>query len=753
MKRKRYSSNLRLWLLPLALSALSAGCAVRITSVNLPSQLSVTTAGSGSGSVTTPAASPSPAAAPGNTAPTVSASTSYYVSNSGSSITVTLNGGSGPAFTATDPDAGDSVTLSSVTGTRYGTVTRNASSFTYTPTVGATGQESLTLVVTDSQGAQGTGTIRINVMSTKTWTGATSNTWDSTTGANWCGTVKADFTGCNGGSVPGASDVAVIDDTCTGANCSPTTNYNVSVAGLTVGGSTLTIGATKTLTVGSSGLLQSAGTFNGADGAIAVNGAVAISGGTFKSTSGTLTVNGNWTVSGSPAFNPNNGLLLFQMPWAQDRTITPGTVTYKNVQLIGNEQNNVVSGTMTVAGNFSASSGWSWTSINTGTISVSGNITNSGSWGVIGTGTIVAAGSGTITGAATSGFPNLTINTSGTYSLSGTVNLYGSYTYTSGTLNTAGASLVMAAPCATSRTFTPGTFTYSNVTFAGCAATFDLGGATLNVQNLTMADSGGLNTGSVNNGVLKVYGNLTVSGIGMIGSAPIQMVGTGTITGSSGAPIMNLVINTSGTISLSGTTQINGNYTWQSGSISAGTSTLKFFAGTGLTQNLTFGPSGYATLEFSGHAGNQDLGGATVSVQNLVLSDTHASSGGVNNGTFQIAGNLTTTSYGKYGTAALQMTGGSAATITQAAGGVIPASLVLAKTAGTTVSLGAALTLNQSGQVLTLTSGSLNMAGYALNLTGTLSLNGNTLTKGGGVLTVNGSAAGTGSLYGGTVNP
>jgi hypothetical protein len=44
------------------------------------------------------------------------------------------------------------------------------------------------------------------------------------------------------------------------------------------------------------------------------------------------------------------------------------------------------------------------------------------------------------------------------------------------------------------------------------------------------------------------------------------------------------------------------------------------------------------------------------------------------------------------------------------------------------------------------------MSGYALTVPG-LSLNSNTLTKGGGILTVNSVVAGTGSLYGGTVAP
>ncbi len=778
MKQRSMIFHWTVRMLPLALAALTVGCSVRITSMDLPPEVLAKLDSSGNLPISvespTPTTSPSPTPSPtpspspepspspspspspvppANHAPTVSAATPYFVLNS-STITVTMNDGAGPAFTASDIDAGDTLTLSSVTGAQYGTVSRTATSFTYTPNAGGRGRETLTLTVTDSQGAQGTGTIQINVMTAKTWTGATSNTWDSTTGANWCGTVKADFTGCNGGSVPGASDVAVIDDTCSGANCSPTTNYNVSLTSLAIAGSTLTMGATRTLTLTGT-LTQSAGTFNGADGAILVNGAVTISGGTFKSTSGTLTVRDAWTISGSPSFDHNNGTLQFQASWAQSRTITPSTVSYKNVNFVGAEQTFTVSGTMAVAGNFAISSSWAGIGLDTGTINVSGNIANSGSYGVGGNGTIVAAGSGTISGVSSSSFPNITINTSGTYSLAGTVKINGNYTYTAGTLNTAGASIIFGAPWASTRTITPGNLTYSNVTFAGSASTYNLGGATLNVQDLTLADAGGSSIGSLNNGTVKVYGNLTASGIGLIGSASIEMVGTGTITGSSGAPLGKLVINTSDTISLSGTIVINGSYTWQAGAINAGTSTLKFATTTGSSQSLTLGPASYATIDFSGYIATQNLGGATVNVQNLILSDVNSSgSGAVNNGTILVSGNLTASSYGKAGTVAIQLTGGSAASINQAsANSWIPASLSINKTAGTMVSLSSAVTLNRAGQTLNLTSGGLDLAGNALSITGTLSLNGNTLTKTGGTLTVNGTAQGTGSLFGGTVDP
>jgi len=65
---------------------------------------------------------------------------------------------------------------------------------------------------------------------------------------------------------------------------------NVSVDALQVNSgytNTLTQSSGKTVTVGSGGFSQAAGTFAGGDSAIDINGAFALSGGTFTSTSGT----------------------------------------------------------------------------------------------------------------------------------------------------------------------------------------------------------------------------------------------------------------------------------------------------------------------------------------------------------------------------------------------------------------------------------------------------------------------------------
>lgn len=86
------------------------------------------------------------------------------------------------------------------------------------------------------------------------------------------------------------------------------------------------------------------------------------------------------------------------------------------------------------------------------------------------------------------------------------------------------------------------------------------------------------------------------------------------------------------------------------------------------------------------------------------------------------------------------------------AGAAFGGNLIINKPMDTVVMLQSHLSMTQTGQTLVVTSGGMNMMGYNLTTLG-LSLSSTTLTKSSGVLTVNGSTIGTGSLYGGTIDP
>ncbi len=89
--------------------------------------------------------------------------------------------------------------------------------------------------------------------------------------------------------------------------------------------------------------------------------------------------------------------------------------------------------------------------------------------------------------------------------------------------------------------------------------------------------------------------------------------------------------------------------------------------------------------------------------------------------------------------------------MTTSGSAIYPGTTITVNNASSVLTLGSSIALGAS-QGINVTAGSVNMAGYALTAK-SLSLNGNTLTKNAGTLTVNGTVVGTGSLYGGTVNP
>jgi hypothetical protein len=132
-----------------------------------------------------------------------------------------------------------------------------------------------------------------------TWDGGgADNNW--TTAANW----TSDTT-------PGSGDTAIFDGTSTKA---ATIDLNVTVDALQINSgytNTITQGTGNTLTVGSGGFSQAAGTFAGGNSTLDINGDFALSGGTFTSTSGNLTLAGNLTVTNSPTFNTNSGTVIF----------------------------------------------------------------------------------------------------------------------------------------------------------------------------------------------------------------------------------------------------------------------------------------------------------------------------------------------------------------------------------------------------------------------------------------------------------
>ena len=162
------------------------------------------------------------------------------------------------------------------------------------------------------------------------WTGA-SGDGNFNTATNW-----------SGGIVPTATDVVVFQNTYCGANCNASINVNSSVKGLQMLSpytGTVTQAATRTLTVGTRGWKQFAGTFIGSNATIDIGSKFNISSGaSFTSTSSTLNLNvAVIGINSGATFNHNNGTISLNENSNWNTIVQDfGGKNLYNVSIIGN---------------------------------------------------------------------------------------------------------------------------------------------------------------------------------------------------------------------------------------------------------------------------------------------------------------------------------------------------------------------------------------------------------------------------------
>jgi hypothetical protein len=520
---------------------------------------------------------------------------------------------------------------------------------------------------------------------------------------------------------------------------------------------TITQNSGVTITTVSSGWYQAAGTFAGGDSTITIGGPFGLAGGTFTSTSGTLGAGNEFTVFNSPTFNHNNGKVTFNnnnLPSISG----VGSINFYNVDFLGQGSFawSTFNGTMNVLGSLTfVDYGYGATLQGTGTINVSQNLTTQGTqWSVQPAIKIKMIGTGTITGGSGANFGALEIATAGTitFASTGTIALRGDFTYTSGTVVTTGSTVRLVGG---NQTVTPGSMSFNNfaIVMSGVGyANITINGTMTVLGDLTLTCND--YNATLNSGTINVSGNLNLNSSQFSGgTALIRMVGTGTITGSgSGSYTPNLEIATSGTITFAntGSADIGGNFTYTSGTVVTTGSTVRFVGNNGLTINS--GSIVFNNLSFNqGSTAANTVTGTVYVNGNLSFNGTQfwPSSNG---GSIEVKGNISMSGYGFGGTTSIVLTGSGVQTLTGSTSShPIPGSTITVNNASSVLTLGSANTLGPT-QGITVTAGSVDMAGYALT-SKSLSLNGNTLTKNGGTLTVNGTVVGTGSLYGGTVNP
>jgi hypothetical protein len=576
------------------------------------------------------------------------------------------------------------------------------------------------------------------------WTGNGGDANWSTAG-NW-----------SGAAAPNSSQTALFTSSCV-TNCSPLMNAHTSVGGVRIESGyagTITQVAGITLTINSNNWVQFSGTFTGGNSTITLNSSLWLEGGTFTSTSGNLWASAPPPVvfSAGASFNHNNGTFAFNLNNSSTTLTIANSAVFNNLSFSTGCSSNVnVTGSMTVNGNLEFNSGCG-IGMNGGTIYAKGNITTS-NVGANGTLQIRVSGSTnqTITGSAgAANIPDLVIaSTGGSVSLVNNLSP-GNYTYVSGTLNT-GTSGLYFNDADRLLTFTPGDANnYYSVTWSGsCRAGFALVG-TLNL-NSTLSIHGGC-PAIVNGGIINARGDISIYSYGGLGSTQVFVNGSSNQAISGGgdtkATIPYLEIaSTGGTVTFTNILSLTRGFKYTSGSVDATASNIY------IMDDTSPNPVTPGSMEFNhitwygGCHNNLSLTGTMIIKGNLAMG------GGcpavVNGGKLLVYGDASLTWVG--GSTQLEFTGPAAATIS-GTGGTPTGNITVSKSPGIALTLANNISFNAAAQTFTLISGGVDMNGKAFTLK-SLDLNGNTLIKNGGTLTVNGSVAGSGALYNGTVTP
>lgn len=408
------------------------------------------------------------------------------------------------------------------------------------------------------------------------WTGAGGNVFWAT-GSNW-----------SGGSAPGATQVAVLDGTCS-SNCSPTIAADPNVLGVRVAsGYSGTITQSAVMSIGPRGWVHLGGTFTGGSAAIDSFGTLRIAGGTWTSTSGVLTISNSgygYLCTSMTSFNRtagtfahNNGTLHLVGGSGGYCNSTQLISATSAINLYHLDLDNTYSGygggmgytatqPLNVAGNLTIHASVGGSVFASGTINLSGNLYGlSGAAGGAGTVNVIGNGTQVYTGSTSGILPNVVVNTSGTFGPSGATDLsaksltlqQGAFTAPNGTLTLAGTY------CATETLFnkTSGTFAHNSGTVrltggpeSYCAGSYSIAGSSainfnnLKFDNLDMGSLGPESAGSFYSATqpLNVAGDLTIGatvGGTSFNSGTINL--SGNLNGLTGARGGNGTINVIG---------------------------------------------------------------------------------------------------------------------------------------------------------------------------------------------------------------
>jgi hypothetical protein len=590
----------------------------------------------------------------------------------------------------------------------------------------------------------------------------TGRNWTYTSGLLDPGTSTVVFTGSSGGVITGSH-----------------TLNNVEIRGGTVtiaAGTTLTAAGNLNLFSGSlsTGTLAAQGNIDaqigftgGGTGTLLINGAGAQTFTGFHTTAagslpnvdinkpgGTLTIAGtlrtarNWTYTAG-LVDPSTSTLVF------NGTLTiSGSHTLNNVEIRGGTITIAAGTTLTVAGTTTLFSG----TLNTGTLAAQGDIfarigfsAGGGSATLLINGTGIQVFDGDHT-SASGGLPNVTIDKpAGTLTLIDTLRTARNWTYTAGLVDPGTSTLVFNGTLTIS-----GSHTLNNVEIRGGTITIAAG------TTLTVAGNLNLFSGTVNTGTLAAQGTIDAQlGFTGGGTATLLIDGaadqtfTGFHTSTTGALPNVTIAKSAGTLTLAGTLRTGRNWTYTSGLLDPGTSTVVF---TGSSGGVITGSHTLNNVEIRGGTVTIAAGTTLTAAGNLNLF-----SGSLSTGTLAAQGNIDAQiGFTGGGTGTLLINGAGAQTFTgfhTTAAGSLP-NVDINKPGGTLTIAGTLRTARN----WTYTAGLVDPSTSTLVFNGTLTISGshtlnnvelrsgNVTVTPGDTLTVRGMLTLTdGNLEGGTV--
>lgn len=514
--------------------------------------------------------------------------------------------------------------------------------------------------------------ISVNSFATKRyWVGNGSNiNWNAT--ANWSATSG----GASGASIPVSTDSTYFDGNGLG-QCS--INATVSIKRLDVSSAyTDTIKQnTYGITVGTSGMILSGGTFWGGSGQITDQGIFTLSGMYFKSTSGLLTIQNDYTFS-SGTFSHNNGEVMFTGVFNITGNTTLHDCTFYPLSGVGGTYTLGSTTVLTINDSLAYLS----VIVNSGSIDVYGEITADGtSVGYLGNTTINIVGTSnqTIYGHTNHAslshgwLPNIKINkSSGTLYLRDAIVVRGKWEWVAGTVDATTYNSIISFPSGNSNQII-GKQTLNDVHIGTSGGTADTmivkAGDTLTILG-TLSSSG--NGPTVIKGYVDLKGDWTIgnlSTLNYLGTGIVNINGTGTqtINGSNAVNkgrLAHVKINKpSGTLVLKDYIPVGGDWIYLQGTVDdyTNTNTVVFnvcpagrmISGNSSLKNVTFyTASGYdyfntpandsltvtGLLEFAGASINSFESGVIKVKGNLTVSNTHNATNSVGVGTLLICG-------------------------------------------------------------------------------------------------------------------